>query len=158
MKRQQWTPGAIVSIELTPDLYAFAQLLPNYIAAFYHFFSPKKEENVAEIVKSPVIFYMSVYRSAVASGRWVKIGKTPPPGISIFDVPNQFIQDAITKKDFSLYNMATGEVTPASREQCIGLERTSVWEDVHIEERLTSFYLGKPSFWVEQLKLEGATQ
>ncbi len=65
-------------------------------------------------------------------------------------LPPKFIQDPFDKKIFSLYE--NGVIRPATREQCLGLERASVWEPEHVEDRLRAHYAGNLNHVVELLK------
>ncbi len=61
----------------------------------------------------------------------------------------QFIQDAIHPDRFEFYDPNTGESRPATKEQIKGLERASVWEANHIEDRIRDHYNGIPCIWLQ---------
>ena len=69
-------------------------------------------------------------------------------------LPLQFIQDELNPKNYQLYDPNTGQISKASKEECIGLERAAVWEAEHVEDRLRDFYSGVQNKWVEQLKIK----
>ena len=68
---------------------------------------------------------------AVTRGRWKVVGnaqlnealKNPPP---------RFMQDALNPSSFSIYEKDV--TSPASKDECIGLEREAVWDPAHIED------------------------
>jgi hypothetical protein len=61
----------------------------------------------------------------------------------------QFIQDAIHPDRFEFYDPNTGESRPATKEKIKGLERASVWEANHIEDRIRDYYNGVPCVWLK---------
>lgn len=73
-----------------------------------------------------------------------------PNALSNFDflqkLPPRFIQDPIHPDQFSIKDYQTNKTLPAKKEDCIGMERASVWEAHAIEERLNDFYSGKYQF------------
>lgn len=152
MARQHITVGAFLEIDLGNGYYAYARILERVSYAFYDLHSSNKVTDLNSIASKPILFIVAVYRSAVNSGRWVKIGKKPLE--KWFEVlPNQFVQDALHPERYSLYNPNSGVMTETDRENCIGLERAAVWEDVHVESRLKDHYANKPNIWVGQLRL-----
>ena len=66
----------------------------------------------------------------------------------------KFIQDSLNPSKFESYNPNTGEITPSTKEECIGLERAAVWEAEHVESRITDFFNSRENVWVKQLELK----
>ena len=62
------------------------------------------------------------------------------------------MQNHLNHSELSLY--IAGEVRPATREQCLGLERAAVWEPENIESRLADHYAGRPNAWADSLRLQ----
>lgn len=52
-----------------------------------------------------------------------------------------FMEDQINPGNFSLYNPNSGEITKATKEECYGLERASVWEGIERVDRIKTRYL-----------------
>lgn len=150
MKRQRRTIGSIVEIDLKNGNYCYAQILDDGLA----FFDLKIKEPLNDfnlLLDSPVLFVLSVYRDVISQGVWLKVSKLPLR--KEFEVlPMQFIIDNLHPDRFELYNPNTGEITKTTKDKIIGLERASVWESNHVEDRLRDHYAGKPNVWVEQLK------
>jgi hypothetical protein len=94
---------------------------------------------------------------AVTRGRWQVIGSVPLSQEER-SVPIRFFkQDALTG-DLTIYweGPEPGEVheVPATREECMGLERAAVWEPEHVEDRLRDHFAGRPNKWLESLALK----
>ena len=71
-------------------------------------------------------------------------------------LPLKFIQDPIDETRFSIYE--NGAIPAATREQCRGLERASIWEPEHVEDRLRAHYAGNVNHIVELLKLRDGSR
>jgi hypothetical protein len=96
------------------------------------------------IIRSRVLFLVAVMDSAVKTGKWVVVGHSNlPPELAT--LPPKFIQDAIRKDQFSIYE--NGKTRLATREECVGLSRASIWSAEHVEERIVDHFAGRPNKW-----------
>ena len=145
MRSQRIAIGDIVRIELDNDSHSYACVLPHASFAFYDYCG-NEELPIEEIVRKPILFFAAVMARATKTGRWSKEGHceldphlAPPP---------KFIQDPLNPKSFSLY-FNDGRIVPSSREECTGLERCSVWEPEHIEERIRDHFAGRENRWLK---------
>lgn len=102
------------------------------------------------VIKRPVLFIVAVMHSAIKKGRWPILGHIPLE--AQLTAPPSFIQDQLNKNIFQIYE--GGVITPATREQCEGLERCAVWTPEQVEDRLHDHYAGRPNKWVESLKMK----
>jgi len=150
MKKQKFTPGAIVKVQFEESCHIYGQLLMKPYVAFYDFKVSDDQSNLREIVEKPVLFILCVFDHAITKGRWEIIGKVSFEENNI-EIPLQFIQDSYPPYNCFLID-ASGNMRPASIDQCRGLERSSVWEPEHVEERLRDFYASRINRWVESLK------
>lgn len=92
-----------------------------------------------------------VHKSAWANGRWRKLSKIDLPPELLAPEP-KFIQDILDPSKFELY--VGGEIRPATRSECEGLERCAVWEPEHVEQRLADHLAGVANISVEQLRIK----
>ncbi len=152
MAKQRITIGAIVEIDLGDNTYSYAQLLDGG-SAFFDLRTSEKIKNVKELAGAKVIFILRVYDDVITSGRWKKIGKLPIRE-ELEVLPMKFMQDELNPNSFELYNPNTGEITPATREECKGLECAAVWEAEHVEERIRDYYENRPNIWVEKMSIK----
>ena len=138
---ERLTKGKIVEIPVHDEYYVYAQVL-QYSPQFVYFdgIYSVPIQNLNEIDTNKVLFILgSSVTDAVRTGRWKIRGKLPiDPKFN--KLPKEFIQDGINPYKFSLYDCETGEATPATREECEGLERCSVWYDDNIEDRIYAHY------------------
>ncbi len=153
MKRQKHTIGAIVKIKIDHEFQTYARILNNASYAFYDCRTKNDIKDLNLIASKPILFILSVYKSAITKGRWLKIG-TLPLEEKLKSLPLTFIQDDLNPNIFQIYDPNTGEFRKALKEECLDLECASVWEAEHVEERLRDHYDGKPNVWVEQLRIK----
>ncbi len=149
MKRQRRTVGAVVEIDLEDGFYSYARILDFASFAFYDIRSPDKRTDINHIVSYPILFIVAVYNDVITRGRWLKIGSIPLEE-QLRVLPMQFVQDALHPSRFSFYNPNTGQMTPANKEHCKGLERTAVWDAHHIEDRIRDHYAERPCVWLKE--------
>ena len=149
MKRQQRTPGSIVLIDLGNGYYNYAQILNDGLAFFDIYTNEAELENLTVLLEKPVLFILEVYRDVISTGRWLKVGKLPIRD-DLKVVPLQFIQDKLNPKLFRLYNPNTGEMFPATRDECEGLEVAAVWEAWEVEQRIKDYY-EEGKVWKEEI-------
>jgi hypothetical protein len=154
MKRQRRRAGDVVRIDLGAGFHTYARVLRDASFAFYDC-RLVGEASLPEILASQILFRIAVMNHAVKTGRWPVIGHEPLKG-GMLIAPPIFIQDPIDKTIFSIYEDG---VTPATtKEQCRGLERASVWEPEHVEDRLRAHYAGNVNHIVELLKLRDCSR
>jgi hypothetical protein len=105
---------------------------------------------VEETCARPILFFAAVMNYAIKKGLWPIVGHVPSE--DQLKVPPRFIQDALNKDRFEIYE--DGKIRPSTREECAGLECTAVWDPEHIEDRLRDHYAGQKNKWVESMKIK----
>ncbi len=150
MTAQRRTVGAVHVVPLKDGTNVHAIALPE---ADFAFFDTRTEqlESLEQILKLPILFRVSVHKSAWSKGRWLKVGKVDVPAVLLEPIET-FIQDPIQPESFEIYR--GGNIRPATKAECVGLERCAVWEPEHVEDRLCDHYQGRPNIWVELMKLK----
>ena len=148
MQRQRRRAGDVVRIELGAGFHTYARVLPEAWFAFYDC-RVVVGASLPEILASQILFRITVMNHAVKTGRWPVIGHDPLKGAMLV-LPPKFIQDPIDKTIFSIYE--NGMIRAATSKQCPGLERASLWEPEHVEDRLRAHYAGNLNHVVELLK------
>jgi hypothetical protein len=147
--RQKRVIGDIVRIDLGDGFHGYARVLEEALFAFYDC-RIRNELPVDQIIVFPVLFNIPVMNYAVKQGRWLVVGNAPLDD-SLKTLPPLFIQDTLKEGVFRLYEK--GQMRPATREECLGLECAAVWEPTHVEDRLRDHYAGRKNKWVESLKI-----
>ncbi len=155
MTRQRIQSGAIVKIPLGDGSHTYGRLLIKPYIEVYDSVTRDEIRDLARIVASPVLFTVSVFDRAITQGRWPIVGRLPYDEETA-EMPLQFLQDAANPRRCRLID-AWGNITPASIEECTGLERAAVWEAEHVEDRIRDHYAGRPNMWAESLKLKEVT-
>lgn len=143
------TPGDVVMIALDDGAHSYARVLGGTQLAFY---DRRADEDLPleRIVGLPVMFILAVHDAAFARPTWRVIGNARLDG-ALLHPPPRFVQDALHKDRFRIYE--NDEFRPATRQECEGLERASVWDASHVEDRLRDHYAGRPNKWVESQKI-----
>lgn len=150
-KTQKRVVGDVVRINLGDGFHSYARVLEEGLFAFYGCRVSEEELSIDRIIASPILFYAAVMDYAVKKGRWPVVGHAPL-GDVLLNPPPRFMQDALRKDRFRIYEKG-GKIRPATKEECIGLERTAAWDPDHIEDRLRDHYAGRKNKWVESLKI-----
>ncbi|MDN3649150.1 immunity 26/phosphotriesterase HocA family protein [Reinekea marina] len=136
-------------MKLEDGSLSFGRVLNEPLMAFYDC----KSENVLDVndvISRPILFRIWVMNNAIESGRWQVLGNIPLD-LELEETPRFFKQNSLSKK-LSIY--FEGEETPATKEECQGLERAAVWDPEHVEDRLRDYFAGVPNQWVESLKVK----
>ncbi len=151
LKRQQRTVGAIVKIPLENGFHTYARILEEASLAFYDA-RTKDELLPLEITRKRILFIISVSDRVITKGYWKKISKKIPLEEHLQTLPPTFIQDALNPDKFEI--IEGDELFPrsATREECLGLERTSVWDYNHVEKRLNDHYANRPNAYVDAMR------
>ncbi|MEV6429032.1 Imm26 family immunity protein [Nocardia sp. NPDC051463] len=157
--RANRAPGRIVRIDLGDGRYAYGRQLTGVSVEFYdRVGKPGETIDLIRIVCAPVAFRVCVRDYAFRrSGGWELLDVVSLTQEEQSAVERYAKQDVITKA-ISIYwsdpiSGAYGE-TPATFEECQGLERHAVWDPHHVEERLRDHFDGCPNKWVESLQLK----
>ena len=145
LKRQQRTIGSIVKIPLENGFWTYARIL-EVKCAFYDA-KTNQDLDIEEIIQKPILFFATVYDSAITKGFWEKIGKKLPLEDHLLDLPPVYTQDILNPTKFTIYSEK--EIRQASKEECLGLELLATWTHKNIEERLNDYYLHRKNEFVD---------
>lgn len=145
--------GAFFEIALPNSKYSYGRILGKASYAFYNIYSESRIIDINLIRNSKVIFIVAVYNHAITKNRWKTIGITELEE-DIKRLPLKFIQDDSELSQFEIYDPNTGDMRPAKKLECIGLERAAVWEPEHVEDRIIDYFEGRPNKWFESLKIK----
>jgi hypothetical protein len=148
VKKQRITVGSILEINIENNYYVYAQILGKASYAFFDHKVIEKLKDYSVLLDKPVLFITSVYNDVVTQGHWLKVSNLELRE-DLKKQPMQFIQDALHPDRFEFYDPNTGESKPATKQQIKGLERASVWEANHIEDRIRDYYNNVPCIWLQ---------
>src|SRR5258706_7325521 len=139
--------GAFIEIKLPNGKFSYGRILPKANYGFYEIYSDSKVSDIGEIERKKILFIVAVYKDAITKNRWKIIG-TSPLEKTLLVLPLKFIQDELEPFYFEIYDPNSGNIRPAKKEECIGLERTAVWEPEHVEERIIDYFEKRPNKWL----------
>lgn len=141
--------GDVVAIPLDDASYGFGRVLAEPLIAFYDLRSGEIP-SLDTIVAAPIAFRVCVMNSAVTGGTWPVLGNAPLSE-ELLVAPKFRKRDPISGK-ITIY--CEGTETPATKEQCAGLECAAVWSLSHIVDRLRAHFAGVPNKWVRSLEFD----
>lgn len=146
--------GAFFEISLPNKKFSYGRILGKACYAFYSIYSESRITDIEHIKNSNILFILGVYNDAITKNRWKIIGVSELEA-GIKKIPLAFIQDQLEPTQFEIYNPNTGEIKPATKAECIGLECAAVWEPEHVEDRIIDYFEKRPNKWFESLKIKG---
>lgn len=142
--------GSLLRIDLGDGRCAFARVLAKSQVAIYgHLGSDTKIVSEA-VFDSPVLWQLTVMKSALTSGRWNVVDHRPlEPKLT--EPVEYFIKDRLSGR-YSVYRSSDGLVRESTFEECKSLEPAAAWDAEHVEDRIRDHFAGRPNVWVEQAK------
>jgi len=139
MSRARHIPGTFVRIRLKDGSFGYGRLLEAPYVAFYDHRTMEPNSDLRTISSKPILFKQAVRTSGLKN--WEVLGKAALEG-SVAEPVVAFTQDLADYRDCVIFDTA-GNRREASPEECVGLERASVWEAHGIAERLLDTFMGR---------------
>jgi len=138
-------PGTIVRVSVSEHGFVYAVLLRTPFVRFFEQQHVGASPNVAELQNAKILFEVAMGDSAIRDGRWPVVGVMP---VDESYRPAEFVQD---EKGCEIVDAAGRRA--ATVEECMGLERASIWQPEHIESRLADHFAGRPNVHVQEGRL-----
>ncbi len=138
---KNYKSGTFLRIPLADGSFGYGRAVSELHTAFYDHRTAEPSEDLDAIEASPVLFTVAV--RVFSDSGWVVLGIRPLEG-EVAKPVVAFMQDLVDYRKCEIFDTA-GMDRPATPEECIGLERASVWDDCHIEERLLDHFMGRPN-------------
>ncbi len=145
MSKFRMTAGSVVAIPLDIGGFGYGQAITNVTMAFFRCWSPEIL-SAQEVVSQPVLFRLWIDPEAVRDGSWPKIGRAALSDDLLQSQPT-FIWSEFQKQPFILAD--EGRMTPATIEECEGLERALMWGSGMVRCRLQDTLSGKQDRWIQ---------
>ncbi|QNR86772.1 hypothetical protein H9N25_10485 [Pedobacter riviphilus] len=151
MLKQKEILSAFFKVQIDEDYHTYGRIIANYVYAFYDFKTNQEETDLSLIERSKIIFKILVNHKAIKSGAWKIIGVSELPTDLKETVPF-FIQE--------IGDLATcwidwnGTRERVECQECIGLERLAVWDQIHVEKRISDYYNGIQNKYLQGLRLK----
>jgi hypothetical protein len=150
MTSQRWSVGSIVAIEIEKDRFCYGLLLEQpHIAIFEGVYGPGFTPSDESLADAKVLFIICIYRYVISKSIWKKVGQAPTLAKRI-EIPPFYVYDRSSNRYWISFK--DGKRIPATREECIRLEREAVWESDAVEDRIRDTIAGRPNKWLEAMQ------
>jgi hypothetical protein len=152
-KKQKINEGSIVKIELSLKRVSFGRLFPGGRVGVFDSIVPKDKPYPAieKIIKLPIFLYCVIYDDVITRNKFEVIGFEELTHEDLNKIPPIFTQDTINLND-CIISYYTGEKKKATPHECVGLERSSVWEADGLIRRIEDHFEGRKFFYEELFK------
>jgi hypothetical protein len=140
--------GSVVQVPLPDGRFGYGVVLEEPLVAFVDHHDAGRNVDVRAIGTIARAFRIWVHKVPLSRGLWPVVGHIEPTAED--RAPVTFFKKDPLKGTFSL--VVAGQATPATLEQCQGVERAAVWEAQHVVDRLVDHFAGRPNRWVEALR------
>jgi hypothetical protein len=134
------TAGTFLRIALPDGSFGYARELGSPYTAFYDYRTTEPSSDLATIASKPVLFRTAVRREA-GGDQWEALGKKALEG-EVAKPVVMYRQHVADFRRCRIFDTA-GMERDATPEECVGLERSAVWETYAIEERLLDAFMGR---------------
>jgi len=138
---KNYKPGTFLRIPLADGSYGYGRAISEVYITFYNYRTSEPSDDLDAIAACPLLFTQAV--GVFSDSGWEVLGIRPLEGEVARPVA-RFMQDLADYRKCLIFDTA-GRKRQATPEDCIGLERASVWDDRLIEERLLDTFMGRPN-------------
>lgn len=149
--------GSIVAINLSDNRTVFGRLVPSIatIIAVYSYIHPTDKINdldIRKILTSNILFYCGIYRDLLKKGIFKVVDIVPFSIQEVSDIPPFFLQSINDIQRCKVF-WIDGREREAKPEECVGLEKSSVWDEKGLRKRIEDTLDGKKNPNVELNKV-----
>jgi len=137
-------------VSLKDGSYGYGRVRAFPAMSFYDFNTREPVHDVDKIASRPILFSVLVHKSALK--KWKVIAKRPLED-DLRRYIRTFSQDIADPRKCTIGD-EEGNERPATPSECVGVERSAVWEDNHVEDRLLDTFNGRPNRWYENQKVK----
>ena len=130
-RRQRVALGDVFEIPLPDGRFAYGRVLEEPVVAIYQQLSTTP--NNPPIGSRDYRFVVGIYTKVLKTGEWKIVGRDPVGAEEDPTPPPRYIKDPV---DGSFHIYSNGKISPATHEECIGLEPAAVWDSNHIVDRI----------------------
>ncbi len=144
-----YKPGSFLRIPLADGTFSYGRVLKLPHDAYYDYRTDTPDADLDRIASKPILFKIMVRH--MEERPWEFIGWRELE--EQFSQPIvQFMQDIGNFRDCTIFD-TVGNSRRAEPQECVGLERSAVWEEVGVEQRLLDTFMERPNDDVERLKV-----
>ncbi|MBD1558045.1 hypothetical protein HC752_13985 [Vibrio sp. S9_S30] len=150
MGRKYINPGTVILIKLEGGKFAYGLVRHYSQVSYFKLLTDTPISDLRFITESEVLF--SVTTCDTAFKKWEKIGRVQL-SCEMNKLVAYFMQNE-SNLDKCFISDEDGREYHARPEDCIGLERASVWKSEHIEERILDEIAGRKNKIAERFKVK----
>jgi hypothetical protein len=144
-----YKPGSFLRIPLADGSFGYGRVLKLPHDAYCDYRTDTPDSDLDRIASKPILF--KIMARHMEERAWELIGWRELE--EQFSQPIvHFMQDIGNFRDCTIFD-TVGNERSAEPQECIGLERSAVWEEVGVEQRLLDTFMGRPNAAVERLKV-----
>jgi hypothetical protein len=142
--------GSIVKIEISGSRLVFGRLLPGYRIGIYDLITSEIDSlsSIESVIRAPIFLYCVIYKDVITKGVFQIIGFKELSAIDLEKIPPSFTQDLVNIDECVIFYY-DGKEKKANPEDCINLERASIWEAKGLIQRIEDFYAGRRNPYLE---------
>ena len=137
----KFVPGTFIRIPLADGSFGYGRILSDPYVALYNYRTLEPSADVDVIGIQPILFTQAVRH--LGQDRWINIGRRELVG-DVAKPVVRFRQDVADFRNCTIFD-SEGMRRQVAPEECVGLERASVWDPHHIERRLLDAFMGRPN-------------
>jgi hypothetical protein len=142
-------PGSFLRIPLADGSFGYGRVLEPPFDAFYEYRTKSPDADLDRIASKQILFKIAVRHLEPSSWKvigWREIEESLSQPIV------QFKQDVGNFRRCTIFD-TVGNSRSAEPQECVGLERMTVWEQHAVEGRLLDTFVGRPNATVERLRV-----
>ena len=144
-----YKPGTFLRVPLADGSFGYGRVLKSPHDAYYDYRTDTPDADLDRIASKPILFRIVVRHREMRSWEvigWRRLEKELTEPIV------QFVQDLGDFRRCDIFD-TLGHSRSAKPEECVGLERMVVWEEVGVEGRLLDTFMGRPNETAELYKV-----
>lgn len=138
--------GQVFGVPLGNQILGYGQVVSETECVFFDFLSETNDVNINQIIKSDVIFRITIDANIIRDQIWpvVGIASLPP----ILPVNNHKYTYDYIGKFYKIWHTPILQ-EKATPKQIRGMEFFMSWNHQLVEQRLKDYFSGRPNFYVE---------
>lgn len=153
--KQKYIAGSIVKIHLKNKTFAYGRIMGDQIAVYDLINSNNEHDPKIEfIIQQPILFYVFIFDSVKTEGNLKTMGIIKLTQEEVEKTPPSFNQDTININDCVIFHHdARFPPYKATAQDCIGLERATIYDFEDVIKRIENYYAGNKDNFVEYDKV-----
>jgi len=141
--------GDVLLVPLKDGNFTFCRVREYSCISVYEVITSDESISLMEIIDFPILFSVCVHKSAY--GKWRKVGNVELDDRLKKLVP--FFRQNKFNLNKCMLQDEYGNERAVSPSECVGIERSAVWDAVHVEQRAYDELNGRESDLAKKMKV-----